>query len=68
MQKTYKLAKESEYAVNTFGPFLTLKQAESYRDQINKAGFNVLVVNCASHFDYTLFKRKVWTRFSLLTM
>ena len=46
--KTYRLAKESQYTVEPFGPCMTLAKAESYQIDMIKGGFNVLVVNVAT--------------------
>lgn len=43
--KTYKLAVETPHAIKTFGPLMTLEQAESYRDTMRKLGKPCLVVN-----------------------
>ena len=48
MQNTYKLAKETKDAVVPFGPLMTLKEAQGYQADMEKAGFSCLVVNCAS--------------------
>lgn len=71
MVKTYKLAKIREYGPpKTFGPFLTLNQAESYRYEMEKGGVPAVVVNMAEGFDPTLSNKgkKIWTKFSLLTV
>ena len=69
MMKTYRLAKENQFAVVPFGPMFTLEKAESYRDQMKEAGFNVLVVNMAEGIDLPMCgKRKGWDRKSVLTM
>lgn len=69
MMKTYRLAKENQFAVVPFGPMFTLEKAESYRDQMKEAGFNVLVVNMAEGIDLpTHGKRKGWNKSSLLTV
>jgi hypothetical protein len=46
--KTYKLAIETEHAIRTFGPLMTLEQAESYRDTLRNLGKSCLVVNVAA--------------------
>jgi len=45
MQKTYKLAKESEFGVHPFGPLMTLPKAEIYQREMETGGFPVLIVN-----------------------
>ena len=45
MQKTYKLAKESEFGVHPFGPLMTLLKAERYQRDMETGGFPVLIVN-----------------------
>lgn len=49
MVKTYKLAKSTPAGFKAFpqGPF-TLEQAERLRDDMNKAGFSVYVINIQS--------------------
>lgn len=46
--KTYKLAIETQHAIKTFGPLMTLQQAESYRDTMRNLGKPCLVVNVAA--------------------
>lgn len=43
--KTYKLAIETQYAIRTFGPLMTLQEAESYRDTMRNLGKPCLVIN-----------------------
>lgn len=43
--KNYKLAIETQHAIRTFGPLMTLEQAESYRDAMRELGKTCLVVN-----------------------
>jgi len=43
--KTYKLAIEMQHAIRTFGPLMTLKEAESYRDTMRNLGKPCLVIN-----------------------
>lgn len=52
MQKTYKLAKVSPYAVTTFGPMMTLEQAQRYQADMVQGGFDVLVKNMAEGIDW----------------
>ena len=71
MVKTYRLAKIRKYGQpQTFGPFLTLNQAESYRDEMERGGFPVVILNMAEGYDPTLSNKgkKTWTKFSLLTV
>lgn len=71
MVKTYQLAIIGTYDQTQYiGPMLTLAQAEYYRDQMALGGFNVTVKNRAWDYDCSLATkgRKVWQRFSLLTM
>lgn len=46
--KNYKLAIETEHAIRTFGPLMTLQEAESYRDAMQNLGKTCLVVNTTS--------------------
>lgn len=46
--KTYKLAIETPHAIRTFGPLMTLQDAESYRDTMRNLGKLCLVVNVAA--------------------
>lgn len=48
MKKTYRLARNTKYAVKPFGPFLSLQEAESYQADMIAGGFDVLVVNIAT--------------------
>lgn len=50
--KTYRLAKDGAYQLQPFGPMLSLDQATHYQAEMERAGFNVLVVNM----------REGWTR------
>ena len=71
MIKTYKLCVIGEYGQRkTFGPMLTLQQAERYQADMTAGGMPCLIVNLASDYDASLKTkgRKVWQRFSLLTM
>lgn len=43
--KTYKLAVETLHSIRTFGPLMTLQQAESYRDTLRDLGKTCLIVN-----------------------
>jgi len=43
--KSYKLAIETQHAIRTFGPPMTLQQAESYRDTMRGLGKPCLVIN-----------------------
>lgn len=43
--KTYKLAIETQHAIRTFGPLMTLHEAESYRDKMRNLGKPCLVIN-----------------------
>jgi hypothetical protein len=45
MPNTYKLAKETEFSVIPFGPYMSLEKAEYYQGQMEKGGFPVLIVN-----------------------
>lgn len=46
--KTYRLAAEREFELVPFGPLMTLSEAESYRDQLVKAGKLVHVINATA--------------------
>lgn len=48
MRATYRLAVVRPFHVEAFGPCMTLKEAESYRDQMQRAGVSVVVVNVES--------------------
>lgn len=52
MQKTYRLAKVSPYAVTAFGPMMTLQQAQRYQTDMIAGGFNVAVKNMAEGIDW----------------
>lgn len=68
MIKIYKLAKTLDYGMRqAFGPLLTLSQAERYQADMEKAGFNVVIINTKEGEDSTLSRKanKCWTRFSL---
>ncbi len=48
MRKTYRLAKIHPFHVQYFGPLMTLNEAMSYRAELAKGGFDVVVVNVES--------------------
>lgn len=48
MRATYRLAKVQPFHLQPFGPLMTLPEAESYRDQMLRAGVSVVVVNVES--------------------
>lgn len=48
MIKTYRLAIQGPYALTQFGPVMTLDQAEYYREEMERGGKSVLIVNTDS--------------------
>lgn len=65
--KTYKLAKNRNHAAamdSTFGPLMTLAQAQAYQADMIRGGFDVLVVNMATDRDYAMRPNKgnAWQR------
>lgn len=43
--KIYRLAIETQHAIRPFGPLMTLKEAESYRETMRNLGKPCLVIN-----------------------
>lgn len=48
MRKTYRLAKIHPFHIQYFGPLMTLNEAMTYRAELAKGGFEVVVLNMES--------------------
>ena len=64
MQKTYRLAKNTPYAVVPFGPMMTLEKAQKYQSDMIRGGFDVVVKNMAEGIEWHMRpnNRKGWSK------